>query len=134
MKQVNTALLKSIHNSFQLISRELSRPKEDVVGIFVCGSTKAAIEKVLTLYLDCRGLKNPVADNMNELMNLCIKKNKKLQRFDVSALSCKCEPTQNFPRSYCLGDEKINSCYKLFVELKDFVFEELEINETRLPE
>ena len=134
MQAINQKLLKSVTGAYQLISHELSRPKEDVVGISVCGTTKSAIEKVLTLYLESKGIKNPEAETMNELMNLCIRKNKKFQQFDISTLSCRCESSKDNSLSYCLGVEKINSCYSLLVEIKDFVFKELKISEKTLVE
>jgi hypothetical protein len=126
MNQVNKQLLESVTGAYQMITQELSKPQEDVVAISVCGSTRGAIENVLKLYLDSKGVETKTARNLDELIKNCISQNNSFHRFDFSPVNCKCDP-MNSSTTYCLGEKNILSCYKLLSELKDFIFSDLKI-------
>ncbi len=127
METTNNQLLESINNSFQKISDELARPKEDIVGMSVCGITKNTIGNLLRLYLNGRNIQVRDGESTNEMMKTCIAENKDFAQFDLSPLACRCDPS-NDSMSYCIGEESIYSCFKLLESIKKFVYGELKIS------
>ena len=127
MEPKNEQLLKSISGTYQMITEEMARPKEDVVGFSVCGATKRTIADVLRLYLNSKNISTQEGENANDLMKHCMGENKNFSQFDMSPLACRCEPSHDSP-SYCLGHESIDTCYKLLSSIKNFVFDELKIS------
>ncbi len=127
METLNLQLLNSINGSYQAISDQLYRPKEDLVEISICSTTKGTIEKILRFYLESKGVQNADIKNINDLMNTCAKQNSNFNKFDISSLSCRCEPSEHNVASYCTGDEKLNSCFRILDEMRAFVFNELNI-------
>lgn len=127
MKQVNQQLLDSVLGTYHMITNELSKPQEDVVEFSVCLATKSGIQNILKLYLESKDVDINHANSIDELVKLAIQQNEKFNRFDFSALNCRCEHSDDHSMSYCLGEEKINSCYRLLVGLKGFIFDELKI-------
>jgi hypothetical protein len=129
MKQVNQQLLSNFTGTFHMLTNELSKPQEDVVAVSVCGSTRYAIENILKLYLDSYGVESKNAKNINDLVILCVGQNKHFLEYDFAKLNCHCEPVSTNTMVYCLGEDKLTSCYNLLVDLKKFIFNELKISE-----
>ena len=127
MKPINQELVDSVNGTYQMITDELSKPQEDVVEFSVCIATKTAISNVLKLYLENKDVDTSQTRNIDDRVQLSLKQNDKFNSFDFASLNCRCEHTEDHSMSYCLGEEKINSCYRLLVEVKDFVYDELKV-------
>ena len=128
MKEVNQELLNNVSGAFEMITNELTKPQEDMVAISVCGATRGAIDNILKLYLGSKGVETKPAMSIDDLVNLCIRQDKSFQRYDFSSLNCRCDPSNNSSMTYCLGEDKVISCYRLLVELRNYIFKDLNIN------
>ena len=128
MKNINQQLLENVNGAYAFISSELSKPEEDVVSISLCGASKNAIAEVLKLYLDGKGAEYKTALSVNELINSCKKLDKNFENFDFKLMICRCDHISESTDAYCLDERNIDACFKLFNQLREYIFGSLNIS------
>lgn len=106
---------------YEFAANELMRPEEDVVLLSACHSVKKAIRGYLSGFLESEKISYSDSEDIESLMQKCIKKDIDFLRFDMDQLNCKCDSGECTGKSYCLSFEQVNRCIALVSELDNFL-------------
>lgn len=102
------------------LKEEMNRPEEDVVSFSVCYSARKSIADFLSFYLTINNVDTSGANNLEDMLQLCIGLDDKFMDLDLSELVCFSDDISS-SKAHCMELEQLNHCVETVEKTKDLV-------------
>ena len=119
-------------NSDYKILELLVNSKSDLVTDGICFHSQQGVEKLLKAFLLSNDKKFPETHNLDLLQKICVQLDTEFNKFDFQTLGLFAVQIRYGNELYFPSDEIALNTYNIAVEVKDFVFEKLNVNEDDL--
>lgn len=123
--------LRKANDDISIASKELTRPKENVMTLCACQCTRRGVIQFLRAYLSGNGNDNITHSTMENLFKECCRTDKHFCSVDISCFLCQ-TIQEDCVGGYCLDIGKVNQCFQTAGVIKELVCAKLKINPAQL--
>ncbi len=102
-------LLNEATQLLETAEESLNRPAEDVAAYMVCHNSRQALMHTMSYFLLKNNIQPKEPATLSSLWNQCKSEDARFQELDITHIDCRHEEGEE---GYCLGTEKVSSCFK----------------------
>lgn len=113
-------ILERAINELDKLKEEMNRPEEDVVAFSVCNSVRKSISDFLSFYLTINNIDTSGANNLEDMLQLCIGLDDKFMDLDLSEMVCFSDDI-SISKAHCMELEQLNHSVEAVEKTKDLV-------------
>ena len=117
---------------FKVAKHELDLPKEEISTGPVCFHCQQLVEKLLKAYLISKNIDFGKTHDLKFLLHLCIQQDSDFKKLNVGSLTSYADEVRYPDEFYIPSVEEAQKCFKIGLEVKNFIFNKLKIDEKKL--
>ena len=117
------------NNDLKVAENEIKLPLEDIVTEAVCFHSQQAVEKFLKAYLITKSVEFDKTHNLEFLLELCVKEDKKFNGIDVGNLSFYAVDVRYPDEFYIPTVDEAKECIEIARKIKKFVLRKLGVED-----